>query len=166
MFGEFTCKIDSKGRMRLPKELLSRLDDGSGGTQALFLMRGKGKYLKLFTQADFDRRIEKAKRLNPDNAKHYRLMQLMFKGAQTVQIDSADRINIPRVLAELAGLQDEAIISTFMDQVEIWSAEAYWADALAADAEEEDRLAEEIFGAEAAAPVLPATELAKTPPAE
>ena len=146
MFGEFTCKIDSKGRMRLPKELLSQLSGGGGGTQALFLMRGKGKYLKLYTQAEFDARIARAKRLNPDNAKHYRLMQLLFKGAQEVKIDSADRINIPKVLIELAGLHQEAVVSTFLDQIEIWSAEEYWKDALGADAAEQDRLSEEIFG--------------------
>ena len=159
MFGEFTCKIDSKGRMRLPKELLSQLTDGGGGTQALFLTRGFGKYLKLYTKAAFDARIARAKRLNPDNAKHYRLLQLLFQGAQEVKVDSADRINISKVLVELAGLHQEAIVSTFLDQVEIWSAEEYWKNALGADATEQDELTEAIFGP---AELLPAAEATPT----
>ena len=169
MFGEFTCKIDSKGRMRLPKELLSQLPEGSGGTQALFLMHGKGKkFLKLFTQAEFNEKIAKAKRLNPDSSKHYRLMQLLFKGAQEVNIDSADRINIPKLLTEFAGLHNEVVISAFLNQVEIWSAEEYWKDALSVDPAEQDVLLEEIFGEEAIAPAPagnPTADQRETPPA-
>ena len=167
MFGEFTCKIDSKGRMRLPKELLSQLSGGGGGTQALFLLHGKGKqFLKLFTEAEFNEKIAKAKRLNPDNSKHYRLLQLLFQGAQRITIDSADRINIPKLSTEFAGLHNEVVVSAFFGQIEIWSAEEYWKDALSVDPAEQDRLQAEIFGEETALPAPEAIDdLTETPPA-
>ena len=153
--------------MRLPKELLSQLVDGGGGTQALFLMRGKGKFLNVYTQGQFNAEVAKYSRLNKDNSRHYRLMQFRFRGTKEVKVDSADRINVPKILTEYAGLHSEAVVSTFMNQVEIWSAEEFWKDTLGAKPEELDELSNEIFGEQplpdAPDPILLPKD---TPPAE
>ena len=146
LLGEYYCKVDSKGRVRLPSELLTQLGMSSGGTHAFVVAPGVGKYLQLHTNAHWQEESGRLAQLNRHNSEHRRLLQMRFRGASNVKLDSADRLNIPASLRERYNIEDKVVISCFLDQIEIWAHDEFMADLESMSPEEIDRLENSILG--------------------
>jgi MraZ protein len=83
--------------------------------------------------------------LNVYSKKNRELVRYFYRGAQKVEMDSADRILVSRRLLEYAGIEKEVILSAFNDRIEIWSKEVF--DQLMDDEPDDfSDLAEEILG--------------------
>lgn len=122
--GTYSVKIDNKGRMRLPSKLLKVLSDG--GTQGHFYVaRGVGKCLTLFTEDLWARETNKLLKLDRTIASNVIMIRAFHHGASEVTIDSADRISLSSLQMNMAEIEDEIIITYFLDQVEIWSKKNY-----------------------------------------
>ena len=72
-------------------------------------------------------------------------MRYFFRGATELEIDSSQRINLPKNLSEYAEVDKEVILFAYFDRIEIWAKEQY--DSLMDD-EPHDfaTLAEEVMG--------------------
>ena len=123
LVGSYPVKFDNKGRVRLPKKLLEDL--GSGGTHAFFVNRGVGKCLSLYTEDAWNRETREMRKLNLRIVKNRELVRDFFHFAKKVELDRVERINVPNSLLDYAGIENEAVIQTFFDQIEIWSKEEY-----------------------------------------
>lgn len=53
------------------------------------------------------------------------MVRYFYRGAQKVEMDSADRILVSRRLLEYAGIEKEVILSAFNDRIEIWAKEVF-----------------------------------------
>lgn len=132
--------------MRLPSELLTQLGMSSGGTHTFVVAPGKGKYLKLHTEQHWVEEVATLTALNRHNTRQYRLLQLRFRGATRVKLDSADRLNIPATLRERYNIEDQVVISCFLDQIELWAHDEFLADLASISPEEIDELENSILG--------------------
>ena len=123
LLGEYECKMDAKGRMRLPSGLIGQL--GEKETYNFVINRGFEKHLMLYPEEVWDRITEEINELNLYNKKNRDFVRYFYRGAQKVSMDSADRILVTKRLLEYAGVDKDVILSAYNDRIEIWSKEEY-----------------------------------------
>ncbi len=143
LLGEYDCKMDAKGRMRMPSPLIKQL--GEAEEQKFVVNRGFEKHLMLYPKDVWDKISEEINQLNTYNRKNLAFIRYFYRGAQELAMDSADRVLIPKKLQEYAEMDKEVIIFAYNDRMELWAKEEY--DKLLAE-EPEDflDLAEEVMG--------------------
>ena len=141
--GQFECKVDAKGRMKLPAGLLRQLPEGSAGT--FVINKGLDNNLDLYTMEAWENLTQKLKELNRMNSRKRKFLRDFYENAVHLELDSSDRILIPQKSAQLVGLERDAVIVCYLDNIEIWSKEVYEKEKEDASDDFSD-LADEIFG--------------------
>ncbi len=124
LLGEYECKIDAKGRMRLPTGLIAQLGE-EGAVHNFVINRGFEKCLMLYPEPVWSRITNEINQLNLYNKKNRDFVRYFYRGAQKVAIDSADRILVSKRLLEYAGIDKDVILSAYSDRIEIWAADQY-----------------------------------------
>lgn len=140
--GEYDCKVDSKGRVRLPAGLVRQM---GGKNLGFTLNRGFEKHLILYPREVWERKTNEINRLNIYNRQHRQAIRYFYRGATEVVLDSADRILIPKSLIEYAEIGSELVLFAYQDQIEIWSKARYEA-MIAEEPEDFSTIANDVFG--------------------
>jgi len=140
--GEYSCKLDDKGRVIVPAALKKQLPKDQGKT--LVVNRGFDKCLTLFTRKDWNEETKKLDNLNDFNRKDRRFKRLFNSGATEINMDNASRILIPKKLIEYAEFESEVIFYAYGNKIEIWSKSNY-DNQMAIDPDEFSDLAEEVM---------------------
>jgi len=122
--GQQTSVFDDRGRIaigsRLGKALRKRAKDGEKPTIVVTFWDGG---LQGYTQKQW-RTLEQKVALQPRFSKSARSFALVFLGiAAEVQVDRQSRVLIPQHLREKAGLDEKAVVLSYMDTLEIWDPE-------------------------------------------
>ncbi|MFA0962816.1 division/cell wall cluster transcriptional repressor MraZ [Roseivirga sp. BDSF3-8] len=120
---EYECKLDSKGRLTLPAKIKSSLPDSNG--DELVLRRGFEPCLVLYPMVEYKKTFAKIAGLNEFNEEYRKLQRNFFRGNVQVELDSNNRLNIPKALLQYAGLDKEAIVVGTGKRVEIWNPDKY-----------------------------------------
>jgi len=121
--GEYSCKLDAKGRLSLPSGLLKQLDPVD--QEQFVINRGLSGNLNLYPMSEWVRVMEKLRKLNRFKAKNLKFVRMFQQGAIKITIDSNGRILIPKALMQHAGISKEIVLSANIDQFEIWDKKAY-----------------------------------------
>lgn len=144
MTGEYDCKTDAKGRVRLPSSLIRQL--GKGSSTEFTINRGFEKHLMLYPRDVWEKETEKInQRLNIYNNKERQALRYFYRGATELSVDSADRVLLPKSLAEYAGIEKEVVLFAYQDRIEVW-AKAEYELFLSKEPEDFASIAEDIFG--------------------
>ncbi len=119
--GQHTSVFDDRGRIalgsRLGKSLRRLAKDGEKPTIVVTYWDGG---LQGYTQKQW-RKLEQKVALQPRFSRSARSFALVFLGiAAEVQVDRQGRVLIPQHLREKAGLDDKAVVLSYMDTLEIW----------------------------------------------
>ena len=117
LVGEYHCKLDAKGRFLFPSGLRKQLDPTA--QEAFMINRGFEKCLSLYPMNEWEKvsgKLEKLNLFNPDNRKFYRLFH---NGAQTIGLDNAGRILVPKNLLSYAGVKKEAVLIAYGNRIEV-----------------------------------------------
>jgi MraZ protein len=122
-FGEYDCKVDAKGRLRLPTPLIRQMD--GQGVYTFVVSRGFDKCLMLYEKQVWDEMVKELEGLSVYNKKERQFMRAFFGGASIIQLDSADRILLSKRQMEFAGIAKDVILTPLKDRIEIWSPEEY-----------------------------------------
>ena len=123
--GDYTCKLDSKGRVALPaafkKQMNQAIEEGFVLKRDVF-----DKCLILYPMKEWERQNQQIRnRTNPYNKEHNRFLRMFFSGTAEVQADSSNRLLIPKRLMEFAGIRKEAVLAGQYGKIEIWSPDDY-----------------------------------------
>ena len=122
--GTYNVKVDNKGRLRLPSKLLEQI--GDGGTQlTLYIARGVGKCLALFTEDEWERTTNKHEKLDLNVVSNLIMVRTFHRCASKVEPDSADRISLNPMQLQTAEIDDEVVIHTYMNRIEIWAKDKF-----------------------------------------
>lgn len=148
LLGEYTCKVDAKGRVSFPSRLRKQLD----GVLHHGLVLNRDifeKCLVLYPKPEWDKVNSEMAQLSRYNRKHQQFQRMFMKGATSVELDGAGRISLPALLMQYAGVDvktdNEIIISGLGEKLEIWNKSAYEAQVLGDDIDFGD-LAEDVRG--------------------
>lgn len=142
--GDYTVKIDSKGRISFPSAFLKQMPTGSSEK---FVVKTDvyEKCLIIYTLEEWDRqtKIIRAK-TNTFNPKHATFLREFYKGTAELKLDSNNRILIPSRLLEYAEINKDVYMLAQDKRIELWATENYKIKELSPD--ELAKLAEEIMG--------------------
>ena len=119
--GRYHHNLDEKGRLTIPAKFRDALAEGA------FLTQGFDRNLRLLTEADFEAMAAQINHLSMTDPAIRQLRRLIFATASEVQLDRIGRTLVPQFLREFAGLDNEAIIVSVGEAIEIWSPEV-WAE--------------------------------------
>ena len=120
--GEYACKMDAKGRLKLPSALLRQL---GAEIPAFVLNRGFEKCLTMYPKNVWDQKTNELGKLNTFKSKHRNFIRVFVRGATQVQPDTSDRILIPQSLRMHADISKHVMLIGLLDHVEIWPRDAY-----------------------------------------
>lgn len=121
--GEYDCKLDEKGRLRLPNQLIRQLE--GRGTYSFVIMRGFEGCLLLFEEERWKEHMAQLQKLSMYRSKDRMFIRLLMSSASKLSLDSADRIMLTKKQRELAGMTKEVVISSAVNGFEIWDKKKY-----------------------------------------
>ena len=138
-FGEYSYKVDEKGRVPLPPKFRRQMKEG------VILAKGMGeKCIAVYPVAEWKRLSDSlaAKAVTPANLR--KLNRAIFGSAFSISFDGQGRVTLPISLREYAGIGDTAIVIGANSRVEFWSEDDWKTEK--ASAEEQASQIIESFG--------------------
>jgi MraZ protein len=142
--GDYTCKIDAKGRIVLPAAFKKQMP---ADAQDHFVVRKNifENCLVLYSMEDWKRQLARIrKRINPYNREHNVFLRNFFKGTAELSLDTSNRLLIPKRLMDLIHAQRDIVLAGQDERIEIWAADLY--DKIDMDAEDFMNLSEKLMG--------------------
>lgn len=143
-FETYECKIDDKGRLKLPSLLVKHL--GESEEKQIIIKRAVfQKCIEVYPLKPWEKLVAKINNLNRFIKKNADFIRLFTAGVKSIEVDRSERILIPKDLKSFAGLEKEIVISGAGDFFEIWDKQAYEKN-LATNEENFASLSEEVMG--------------------
>lgn len=122
--GRNQYKVDMKGRIPFPAHWFAPLDLKRDET--LIAARGMSpdaKFLELYSPAGWAARVELIERAFPEGKLRETFIRWYVSTAEPVELDTQNRIRIPRHLMEHARIDKEMVLLGCIDHIEAWAKE-------------------------------------------
>lgn len=140
----YECKIDDKGRLKLPSSLIRYLEEITG--KSLVIKRSVfQKCLEVYPVESWDKMMDQVNGLNRFVKKNADFIRMFTAGVKKVELDASERLLVPKDLKIFAELTKEIVVSGAGDFFEIWDKEAY-EKIIETTQENFGKLAEEVMG--------------------
>lgn len=142
--GTYECKIDDKGRLKLPSSLIKQMEDFEDKT---FIVKRSvfQSCLEVYPMKGWDKLMEKVNKLNKFIKKNADFIRMFTAGVKTVELDNAGRLLISKDLTLFANLKKEIVITSAGELLEIWDKDAY-EKVISTNEEDFANLAEDVMG--------------------
>lgn len=121
--GEYESTLDTKGRFLLPAGFKKQLQEEGGNM--FVINRGFEKCLALYPKPSWDPIFERISKLNDFEANVRQFRRHFLNGAIEIELDAANRLNIPKNLIEYAGLEKDIVLVSAVNKLEIWDKKKY-----------------------------------------
>lgn len=130
--GNYEVKVDSKGRLRLPANLLQQLPEEM--RKGDFVMnKGMMNCLRLYPKKQWEAVTQEMSRLSYFRKDQSSFLRFFYQWASVVEKDANERILIPKRLLEKVGIKEDVTITAFHDVIEIWDSATYTASIVEPD---------------------------------
>lgn len=142
--GDYTCKVDVKGRIILPMAFKKQMPTDA---QDRFVVRKDifENCLVLYAIEDWNRQLEKIrKRINQYNREQNMFLRNFFKGTAELSLDNNNRMLVPKRLMDLIGADRDVVLAGQDGRIEIWAADIY--NKIDMPSEDFANLAEKLMG--------------------
>ncbi len=143
LLGEYECRVDSKGRFVLPAGIKKQL--GVQNQDRFVINRGFEKNLTLYPDSEWGQITREINSLNLYNKKNREFVRYFFRGATELNIDSANRLLLPRSLIDYAVIDKEIVLFAYGQRIEIWAKNVY-EEMMGNEPDDFASLAEEVMG--------------------
>ncbi|RLD09277.1 MAG: division/cell wall cluster transcriptional repressor MraZ [Chlamydiae bacterium] len=117
--GEFSYKMDSKGRVSVPAPFRTSSDG------RYYITYGPDGCLFVYDEAGFKERAEALGKLDDFDSKVRQIKRVFFSGPGLQECDSHGRIKIPGILAEYAEIEKDVVMNGMSSHFEIWGKERW-----------------------------------------
>jgi MraZ protein len=121
-FGEYSYKLDDKGRLPVPPRFRLLLKDG------VFLAPGPDGSVDAYSIKEWQTLTERIAAASTSPSKLRKLKRTVFGQAFPTAIDAQGRLSLPEPLRAFAGITTEAVVVGVSDHLEIWDKGAWDAE--------------------------------------
>lgn len=143
IFGEYECKVDSKGRFVLPSALKRQLPEDA--QKDFVISRGLDPCLVLYPLKVYEVELKRIHARNQYVERNRAFARMFINGSMPLELDSSSRVLVPKRLGAEAGLDKDLILVANVDRIEIWDKARYeqW---IMENRGHLERLSEEVMG--------------------
>ncbi len=120
--GEYEATLDTKGRFLLPSGFKKQLPEGG---EHFVVNRGFEKCLSLYPMKSWKPIFTEISDLNDFDPKVRQFRRYFLNGATQLELDSANRLLLPKNLMEYAGLEKDIVLVSAVNKIEIWDKNKY-----------------------------------------
>lgn len=121
--GEYPCTVDAKGRFLLPGGLKKQIPVKE---QKRFVVhRGMEKHLVIYTKKEWEKISAEVNSLNLYIKKNRDFLRKFNRGATEIDLDGTNRLLLPKILTEYAGIEKDIILFAFGNRIEVWAENEY-----------------------------------------
>ena len=124
LIGTYECKIDVKGRLMLPvnlkKQLGEHLNDSFIVKRSVFQ-----KCLEIHPFSEWKNTMHKLNKLNRFVKKNNDFIRRYNAGVRIIDLDNSGRLLIPRDLSKLYFLNNEIVLTSAINIIEVWNKHSY-----------------------------------------
>lgn len=117
--GEYSYKVDEKGRLSVPAKFRDQLATGC------ILTRGLDKCLWLYTAEEWEKVAGSVSELPITQKDARSFSRFILSGAMDLKLDRTGRINLPKYLADYAGIKNKVVVIGMHHRLEIWAEEKW-----------------------------------------
>ncbi|MBD8017437.1 division/cell wall cluster transcriptional repressor MraZ [Kaistella pullorum] len=142
--GTYECKIDDKGRLKLPSSLVKQMENFGSATYVVKRSVFQS-CLEVYPMSGWEKLMEKINRLNRFQKKNADFIRQFTAGLKILEPDNAGRLQIPKDLINFASLRKEIVITSAGELFEIWDKDTY-ESVIATSEEDFAKLAEDVMG--------------------
>ena len=121
--GNYTAKIDDKGRLKIPNGFRS-LIEGQHGTD-VFVTSLTGEYVRIYPMAVWITLEEKMTRVPSTHPARLKFFDRVNYFGQTAAFDNQGRVIIHARLRESAGMSGEVDVFGHYDYLDVWNHERF-----------------------------------------
>jgi MraZ protein len=114
-FGEFRHAVDDKGRVAIPARFREEFTGGG------FVSKWVDGCIALHPKSEWQVLADKAARLPIGDAAAREFQRFLFGAAFPIELDRQNRLVIPALLRDYAGLESEAVVVGASSHLEVWS---------------------------------------------
>lgn len=120
---EYECKLDTKGRLVLPAKIKNNLPEVS--TAELIIRKGFEPNLILYPMVEYKKIHHKISSLSEFDPEQRKLKRTFFRSIAQVELDSANRILVPKQMLAHAQIDKEALLIGTGNYIEMWNPEVF-----------------------------------------
>ena len=123
--GDYTVRLDSKGRLSFPSAFKKQMKDAS--SEGFVLKRDIfEKCLILYPMEEWVRQNAMiTERTNPYNKEHAKFLRMFYAGTAELILDASNRMLVPKRLLDHAGISDEVVLAGQAGRIELWPSDTY-----------------------------------------
>ncbi|MDR2814486.1 MAG: hypothetical protein LBB79_07545 [Prevotellaceae bacterium] len=119
--GSHTCKLDDKGRVPFPAAFRASAASSDGQVRLVVQREPAVKYLTIMTKAVCEQEVEFfEKTLDPYDDNQQQLIDDLFQNMDSLDVDSAGRIQLPKRFLEKAGISKDVIFVGVGSKIKLW----------------------------------------------
>ncbi|MFY7816008.1 MAG: division/cell wall cluster transcriptional repressor MraZ [Chryseobacterium taeanense] len=143
--GTYECKIDDKGRLKLPSSLIKQMENFEDKT---FVVKRSvfQSCLEVYPMNAWDKVMGKINKLNRFIKKNADFIRMFTAGVKIVELDNAGRLQISKDLTVFANLQKDIVITSAGELFEVWDKDDY-EKVISISEDDFANLAEDVMGA-------------------
>lgn len=122
-FGRKEYRIDPKGRIPLSADYYSKLDLEENSSIIITCSPyDNERYLEIFSEEQWEKQQNLIENMEEGAVKQYFLRKYVGT-AESVQLDSQNRIRIPKYMIDYAGIDKDVVFVGAISNIRIWSKE-------------------------------------------
>jgi len=122
--GTYECKIDDKGRIKLPASLTKQME--LFADESFVIKRSVFQNcLEVYPMKPWEKLMAKINGLNRFVKKNADFIRMFTAGVKTAELDNVGRLQISKDLTQYANLTKEIVITSAGELFEIWDKVAY-----------------------------------------
>ena len=144
LIGTYQCKIDFKGRIKIPaplqKQLLNFLSKPFVIKRSVF-----NKCIEIYPLEEWNIIVNQVNSLNRFVKKNNDFIRLFNAGVKLVDLDSNHRVLVSKDLLQFADIDKNIVLSSSVNMIEVWDREKY-ENKLLTSTPDFSKLAEEVMG--------------------
>jgi MraZ protein len=122
--GESEVSLDNRGRFLLPANIRKQIPEELG--RKFVINRGFEPCITIYTMDVWQVVHDWVSRLNDFDDEERIFKRLFLNGASEVDMDSADRLLIPKNMMEYAGIVKDAVLTPQGNKLELWDKNTYY----------------------------------------
>lgn len=123
LVGNYTCRLDDKGRLKLPSELLTQL--GPDHSDTFVLNRGFERCLVMYPKVVWERFTDLLKQIPDFSGKARQFKREFYRDSHRMVKDGSGRVLMSKSLLEYAGIDRDVSLICQGEKIEIWQIQSF-----------------------------------------